>query len=264
MHDAETVNVDLSSFVGPNANPTIQQMISKMISDKVTTTVSEKPQTAATGAQAAKLAGFPVALLSKRKDTPKLAVNGKHAFIVTVDRARLEAILKEAGRSDLALPHSIDGAQVAVSIPRSVRARYGTCPSKPKATANIATPPPNSTQYSDCVLLAEGPSPSIKVPAGLNLRPLAEIGLELAGMTPQQSRQFLSNVNWKSALGAPIPRFMRSYESVTVNGAKGTLFNMGGRRGPTYALIWAKGGIVYSLRGFGNPSDAVTLADSLL
>lgn len=262
MRNVQAVNVDLSSFVGPNANPTIQQMISQMVSDKVTTTISEKPQKAATRAEATQLAGFPVALLGKRK-TPELMVNGKHAFVVTVDRSRLQAILKEAGRSDLAPPKSIDGARVSVSIPRSVRARYGTCPTKPKATANIATPPPSSTQYSDCILLAEGPSPDVEAPAGLSLQPLAEIGLELAGMTPQQARQFLHNVNWKSALGAPIPRFMRSYESVTVNGVKGTLFNMAGRRGPTYALIWAKDGIIYSIRGFGSSGDAVALADSL-
>ena len=50
---------------------------------------------------------------------------------------------------------------------------------------------------------------------------------------------------------------------VKVNGAQGTLLNMAGRRGPTYALLWSKNGIVYSLTGFGDPSDAVSLANSL-
>lgn len=263
IRNVQTVNVNLSNFVGPNANPTIQQMISRMISDKVTTTVSEKAQKAATRTQATQLAGFPVALPSKQKVPSVLMVNGKHAFTVTIDRARLQAILKEAGRSDLTLPQSIDGAQVSVTIPRSVRARYGTCPSRPKATANIATPPPNTMQYSDCILISEGPSPTVKTPTGLSLQPLAKIGLELAGMTPQQARQFLNNVNWKSALGTPIPRFMRSYETVTVDGVKGTLFSMAGRRGPTYALIWAKKGIIYSIRGFGNSDYAVALAESM-
>ncbi|HEV2183515.1 MAG TPA: DUF4367 domain-containing protein, partial [Candidatus Acidoferrales bacterium] len=209
------------------------------------------------------LAGFHVQLPSKRTDTPVLDVAGVHAFDLTVDRARLQAILKEAGRSDLSLPQSIDGAVVDVKIPRRVRARYGSCPARPSATANVATPTPSSMQYNDCVILTEGPSPEVNVPSGLDVRQLAEIGLELAGMTPAQAQQFLHTVDWKSTLGISIPRFMRSYEAVKVNGVEGTLLDMAGRRGPTYTLIWAKNGTVYSLTGFGNSGDAVALANSV-
>jgi hypothetical protein len=50
---------------------------------------------------------------------------------------------------------------------------------------------------------------------------------------------------------------------VAVDGTNGTLLAMAGRRGPGYALIWTKDGIVYSLTGFGDSSQAVVLADSL-
>jgi len=263
QQNVQTVNVNLSSFVGPNANHTVQQMISQMIADKVTTTVSGKVQSASTAAQASELAGFQVRLLGQRKDAPQLIVNGDHAFTLTVDRARLQAILKEAGRPDLVFPPSIDGAHVAVRIPRMVRARYGNCPRPPSATANLATPPPSSTQYGDCVLLSESPSPQVTVPSGLDLAPLAQVGLEVAGMTAAQARQFLQTVNWKSALAVSLPRSMRSYASVQVNGVKGTLLNIAGRRGPTYTLIWAKNGMVYALTGYGDSLDAVKLADSL-
>ncbi|HKV28769.1 MAG TPA: hypothetical protein VJN90_10915 [Candidatus Acidoferrales bacterium] len=263
MQKVQAVNVDLSSFVGPNANSTLQQMVTQMISDKVTVTTNEKTQTAPDALAASQLAGFHVQLLSARKDSPELAVAGTHAFDLTVDRARLQAILREAGRPDLTVPQSIDGATVDVKIPRAVRARYGNCPGQPSATANVATPTPSSMQYADCVILTEGPSPEVKVPAGLDVQQLAEIGLELAGMTPDQAQEFLHNVNWKSTLGVSIPRFMRSYESVKVNGVQGTLLNMAGRRGPTYTLLWAKNGTVYSLTGFGNSGDAVSLANSI-
>ncbi|MHB8753758.1 MAG: DUF4367 domain-containing protein [Candidatus Acidiferrales bacterium] len=263
MQKVQAVNVNLSNFVGPNANSTLQQMVSTMISDKVTVTVNEKAQTAPNAAAASKLAGFQVQLPAKRTDTPELDVAGTHAFDLTVDRARLQAILKEAGRSDLSLPPSIDGAVVDVTIPRRVRARYGTCPGRPSATANVATPTPSSMQYNNCVILTEGPSPEVKVPSGLDIQQLAEIGLELAGMTPAQAQQFLHTVNWKSTLGISIPRFMRSYEAVKVNGVEGTLLDMAGRRGPTYTLIWAKNGTVYSLTGFGNSGEAVSLANSV-
>lgn len=259
----QAVNVNLSNFVGPSANPTLQNMLSQMISDKVVVTVNEPEQPAANPAAAGQLAGFQVRLPAKRTDLDDLAVRGEHAFKLTVDRARLQTILKEAGRPDLTLPSAIDGTVVAVRIPRTVRARYGQCPGRPSATANIATPPPSSTQYSNCVILSEGLSPEVDVPPGLDLQKLTEIGLQAVGMTPAQTQQFLQTVSWKSMFGVPIPRFMRSYEAVRVNGVPGTLLNLAGRRGPTYTLVWGKNGVVYALTGFGDSGDAVSLADSV-
>ena len=263
VQKVQAVNVNLSSFVGPNANSILQEMVSQMISDKVTVTANQEDQPATNAAAASQAAGFPVQLLGSRKDAPELAVGGKHAFDLTVDRARLQAIFKEAGRPDLELPESVDGATVAVTIPPIVRARYGDCPGRPSAAANIATPPPSSSQYSNCVLLSEGPSPEVRAPSDLDLAKLTEIGLELVGMTPGQAQQFLQTVSWKSMLGMAVPRFMRSYEAVKVNGGPGTLLSVAGRRGPSYTLIWAKNGMVYSLTGYGDSGSAVSLANSL-
>lgn len=264
VQKVQAVNVDLSTFVGPNANPTLQQMVSQMISDKVDVTVNEPEQPAANIAAASEIAGFRAQLPAQRKDSPRLAVGGKHDFNLTVDLARLQAIVKEAGRPDLFLPQSLDGAAVSVQIARNVRAQYGDCPAPRSATANIATPPPpSSAQYSDCIVLTQGPSPVVNVPPGLDVSQLAQIGLELAGMTPDQVRQFLDTVDWKSTLGLSIPRFMRSYQVVGVDGVRGTLLNTAGRRGPNYTLLWAKNGIVYSLTGFGDSANAISIADSL-
>ena len=60
-----------------------------------------------------------------------------------------------------------------------------------------------------------------------------------------------------------VPRFLRSYQGVTVGGNKGTLLTLAGRNGPGYTLVWSKNDRAYSLTGFGNPSEAVALADSL-
>ncbi|MGH8144020.1 MAG: hypothetical protein ACREU2_16075 [Steroidobacteraceae bacterium] len=261
--DVQNAHVDLSSFVGPNANQTVQQMISQMVSANVTTVVSEPSQSAADAAQASRLAGFQVALPRARSDETALRVNGRRSFKIKIDRARLQSILQEAGRADLTLPSTIDGATMTVQLPRTVRARYGDCPQRASAAANIATPPPDSTQFSSCVLLVEGPQPRIQTPRGLRLAPLVEIGLEAVGMNAPQARQFLRLVNWQSLLGVAIPRSLRSYDTVQVNGVRGTLFNLAGRRGPTYILLWVKDGITYSLSGFGDPANAVHLANTL-
>jgi hypothetical protein len=267
MQKVQAVNVDLSSFTDPNANPAMHEMVAQMISDKVVVTVNEQDQMASDPAAAAHLAGFPVQLLGNRKDQPKLAVSGEHAINLTVDRARLQAIFNEAGHPDLVVPQSLDGAAVAVQIPRAVRAQYGTCPTPTNATnaiaSNITGPPAASTQYSDCVRLREGPSPMVNVPPGLDVENLAQIGLEVAGMNPSQSHDFLQTVDWKSTLSMTVPRFLRSYQAVKINGTQGTLLTLAGRRGPGYTLIWAKNGMVYSLAGFGDSSQAVALASSL-
>lgn len=267
MQKVQAVNVDLSSFTDPNANPTLHDMVAQMISSKVVVTANEKDQPAADAAAATPIAGFPVQLLGGRKDQPKVVVAGAHAVTLTIDRTRLQTIFTEAGHPELSVPASLEGAPVSVQMPRALEATYGTCPGPTNATdalaSNITGPTPSSTQYSDCVRLREGPSPVVNVPAGLDVEHLAEIGLEVAGMNPKQAHDFLGTVDWKSTLSMTVPRFLRSYEAVKVNGAQGTLLTLAGRRGPGYTLIWAKNGMVYSLVGFGDSGEAVALADSL-
>ena len=103
----------------------------------------------------------------------------------------------------------------------------------------------------------------MNAPAGLDIQQLVEIGLELSGMSPNQTQQFLKNVDWKSTLSLAMPRFMRSFETVQINGVQGVLVNTQGRRGPTYMLIWVRDGMAYSLTGYASASDATALANSL-
>src|SRR5216684_7420589 len=109
MQKVQAVNVDLSSFTDPNANPALHQMVAQMISDKVVVTVNEQDQPASDASAATQLAGFPVKLLGSRKDPPKLDVSGAHAINLTVDRSRLQAIFTEAGHPDLVVPQSLEG-----------------------------------------------------------------------------------------------------------------------------------------------------------
>ena len=267
MQKVQAVNADFSPYVDANANPTLHQMVTQMISDKVQVEVNEEDHPVPDLAGARQLAGFDVQLLSARKDTPEIVVGGTHKIAVIVDRSRLQAIATEAGHPDLVLPQSLDGATVGVQVPRSVQVQYGTCPGPANASKvvadNITGPSPTTTEFSDCVRLREGPDPVVNVPGGLDVGGLAQIGLETAGMTPAQASDFLHTIDWKATLTLSVPRSLRSYQVVKVNGTNGTLLSMAGRRGPGYALIWTKNGIVYSLTGFGDSSQAVGLADSL-
>ena len=267
MQKVQAVNANFSPFVDANANPTLHQMVTQMISDKVQVEVNEEDSPVNDVASARQLAGFEVLLLSGRKDAPKIVVGGSNKIAVAVDRSRLQAIATEAGHPELVLPQSLDGATVGVQVPRSVQVQYGTCPGPTDAgrviADNITGPTPTTTQYSDCVRLREGPDPIVNVPAGLDVGGLAQIGLETAGMASSQASDFLHTIDWKAVLTLSVPRSLRSYQVVKVNDTNGTLLSMAGRRGPGYALIWTKNGIVYSLTGFGDSSQAVGLADSL-
>ncbi len=267
MQKVQAVNVNLSAFTDPNANPALHQMIAQMISDDVVVAANEPDQSAADAAAAKQLSGFDVSVISERKDPPKFVVTGRYAFDMTLNRDRLQTVFSQAGHPEISVPPALNGAPLKVEIPRAVEIQYGHCPTPASASQtlanNISGPPPSSTEYSDCLRLREGPNPIVNVPEGVDIQKLAEIGLETAGMNPGQAREFLHNVDWQSTLVMAVPRFLRSYEAVKVAGAKGTLLSMAGRRGPGYALIWAKNGTGYMLTGFGDSSHAVDVADSV-
>src|SRR6202790_4888694 len=92
MQKVQAVNADFSPYVDANANPTLHQMVTQMISDKVQVEVNEEDHPVPDLAGARQLAGFDVQLLSARKDTPEIVVGGKHKIAVIVDRSRLQAI----------------------------------------------------------------------------------------------------------------------------------------------------------------------------
>ncbi len=260
VEKVQPVRLDFSALDG---NRPLQEMLRQMISDKVVVTAEEKPQPASTAANASQLAGFSVQVLGARTDAPKFIVGGQHAFHMTIDRTRLQEIFDQAGRADLLLPATLDGANVSVNVPRSIMVEYGDCPEAHAAGTQPAPTRPRSGGWANCLALQEAPSPLISMPSDLNLQQLAEIGFQLAGMSATQARDLGQTIDWKSTLVLPIPRFASSYSQVTVNGVQGTLIQGSGRRGPDYVLVWVKNGIIYGLVGHGDSSNAVALANSL-
>ncbi len=265
IEKVQPVSLDFASM-DTSSNRKLQQGLGQMISDNVVVTTDEKEMDAASQDAASKLTGFPVKVLSSRQDSPSFRVSGAHAFHMTVDRARLQEVLDEAGRTDLLLPANLDGAQVSVQVPRSVEVSYGTCSANRKSRHQA--PPADADENpqsapSDCLALIQAPGPTINMPAELNLQQLAETALQLAGMTPVQARKFCQTIDWKSTLVLPIPRGVTSYEPVSINGIQGTLMRLPNHDRPSYVLVWADDGIIYGLVGWGDPNMAVQLASSL-
>lgn len=265
------VPVDLKSLGGPDSENAAGKLIGQMISDNVVVTLHGKPQDVASAEEASQRAGYKVRLLGERADAPQLTVEGEQAFHMTVDRERVQGILAELGHSEVNLPASLDGATIAAHIPPAVVARYGNCPTDrhkgESAASESGSPAPGAetSDTSNCVVLIQAPSPTVSVPPELNLAQLAEAGLQVAGMTAEQAHAFCQTIDWTSTLVVPIPRGISSYQTVTVDGVEGTLINLPReRRHPAgYSLVWVKNGVIYSLMGFGDSTEAVPLAETL-
>ena len=259
VEQVQPVSIDTSSLEG---NQALQQAIRQMISDKVVVTVDEKEQYAASAEVASGLAGFTVHLVGARADAPEFTVLGRRSFNMTAERARFQDIFNQAGRPDLVVPASVDGAMIAVQIPRGVLVRYGNC-ERPRKDGQNAQEQSQPAHSPNCLVLLQVPSPMVSVPSNMDLGQLAEIAMQLAGMSPSQAKEFCQTIDWKSTFVLPLPRHVRSYEKVDVNGVQGTFVDHPAFRGPNYTLVWVKDGFVYCLVGFGDAGDAVALANSV-
>ncbi len=242
----------------------IHDLLSKSLD--VTKKPSE-PVTVASAAEASDQAGFSVRL-PQGTSPSGITVQGGMAFSFKVDLARAQALLNEAGRSDLVLPKSIDGAQVSVDVPASVVAAYNTCPTlsaeQGQPGLNMGGTGSAGRRYSGCVYLAQIPSPQVDAPAGVDVGQLAQIALQFTGMSASQAAAYSQTIDWTSTLVVPIPKNAATYKQVQVDGVTGMLIQRPSDDAPDYVLLWVKNGIIYVISGLGSNSQlALQMANSL-
>jgi hypothetical protein len=247
-------------------NGVFGNQVGELISDSITMTKKPaEPIDASDANQASQLTGFTVRL--PQDLTPsRISVMGGSAFTLTLDRTKAQALLEEAGRSDLVLPDSIEGAEISVNIPSGVSIGYGTCPAPTNDGDELGMNSQGSPgrRYADCVILAEIPSPTVSAPTSVNISQLAQIALEFTGMTTDQAKAFTDTVDWTSTLVVPIPKNAATYEQITVDGVTGTLIQRPSDDAPQYTLLWVKDGIIYAIGGLGsNSQQAIQMANSL-
>jgi hypothetical protein len=260
----KAVTPGVSAPPATNAGQQIQTLIGSMVGDTTGVAQIDPDKWVSSADSATRLAGFTARLLRARTDAPSITVIGAHSMNAKVNRAQLLTIIAEAGRRDAQVPGSVDGKILGTQTARAIRVQYGNCPAPVANTIQnqINGPPPPSTDNANCVMFTQTPTTSTVVPPGLDMQQLATIALELSGMSPIQTRDFQHLFDLKSTLSMSLPRSTRSYDPVQINGQPGMLITTGGRRGPTYQLLWASGGTVFTLAGYGSSGDAVPLANS--
>jgi hypothetical protein len=261
----EAVSVNVPAFSGPTGSRRLQDAIAGMLASNVRIDHETADTAVGNVVVAARLAGFAPSLPASRSDAPRFTVQTPRSMRMTVSRAQLRTIMVEAGQPGAVVPPSVDGATLTIDTPASIIAQYGHCPvlEGQTLTNQIAQRPPPSAQSADCIIVEQRPVVTVRAPSGLDMARLTGIALEVAGMSPIQAADFQRALPWAASLALTMPRFMRSYDTVSVNGAPAMLLNTAGRRGPNYELIWTDGARAYALTGYGNSADAVGIAASM-
>lgn len=256
--------IDTTGLSSISNDQTLGSRIGQMFADSAKVTrEAEQPQVVASLDEASQLAGFTV---RSANDAPsQITVQSGTAFEFVVSRTRAQAILDDAGRSDLQLPKSLDGAAIAVDIPAAVTLGYGTCPSPANEENQGRGERLAWSTLRQCVLLAQVPSPTVNTPPDVDMAQLAELGLQFTGMTAAEAHELSQTIDWTSTLVVPLPQNAAEYKEVNVDGVSGYLLYSASDEGwpARYTIVWVKDGIIYALSGFDDPEAGLAIANAL-
>ena len=257
--------VDISSgnVKSLTGDQVFNQAIARILSEEVTVTEPpQKPRLVPDAATAAKLAGFDAHLIGG--ETPSaLSVRGTITAQMKLDRDRMQSILDEAGRSDLRIPSSVDGAVIGMRVPAGVMAFYGNC-GDVAAQLNGTKGTGTAQEDASCVKLNELPSPTASVPSDLDPAQLAQVALQFAGLSATEAANFTQTVDWTTTFVLPVLHGEASYEKVDVSGNEAVLLRPKVPGASTrFVLIWVDNGILYNLMGTGDDTTALNLAEKI-
>lgn len=261
------LNPDAMKTRGLENDALFDQAVSHMLSDEVTVTEPPRqPQLVADAKIASKLAGFHVQLLTVDPPRTLLFRSGITAQM-KLDRDRMQSILDEAGRGDIRIPESVDGATIGVHVPAGITALYGNCGDMALRMQDKAEEKPGEPRdFGDesCVSLIELRSPSVTAPQQVDPGEIAQVALQFFGMNANEAASFTQTVDWSTTLVLPVMQGAMSYEKIPVNGDDGVLLRPKNvSRSSRYSLLWVDGGVVYDLNGTGDNTTALNLAAQL-
>ncbi len=242
------------------------QAIFRVLSDEITVTQRPQKQLVTDVATASKAAGFSVLTLPRQTPSSLLLESGA-GMQMKLNRDRMQSILDEAGRSDLQIPSSVDGATVGVRVPAGVITFYGDCgdvPSRMLGKAAIKNEKSENEPDVTCISLIELPSPVVSAPQEIDPAQIAQVALQFLGMNANDAASFTQTVDWTSTLVLPVVRGKSKYEQVHINGNDAALLRSANEaKSGHYSLMWVDNGIVFGLGGTGDDTTAINLASQL-
>lgn len=178
---------------------------------------------------------------------PRVAVTTPAEFVFVVDREKSVAALAEMGVT-ADLPAEMDGATVRVYIPANVQQMYATAEGQP------------------ALLIAQGRSPTLEMPAALDSPGLRDLFLSVAGLPPEMAEQLRAIADDRGTVPVPVRQGDTSRE-VEVDGGQGLLvthqWGAESELDEASYVVWQKGGVVYLVAGAVPDEDLLAVARSL-
>ena len=170
---------------------------------------------------------------------------------VTINGAKLRALLDQLDLKDVEIPPGLDGQTITIRKPPIVVETYR------RGGARLG--------------LIQARSPEVALPPGTDLERLGEIGLRVLGLSSGEARKIAESIDWHSTLVVPVPINASSFRRVTVNGHPGLLVACESGFGPPHAerktggnmLLWSDDDRVYGLvSGISGP-ELIEVAESV-
>ena len=183
-----------------------------------------------------------------------------------LDRDRLQGILDEAGRTDIQIPDSVDGATIGIHVPAGIMALYGNCGDM---AADLEGKPGNSGgpgQQPDpsCVSLIELRSPTLSAPPQIDPAQIAQVALQFLGMNANDAASFTQTVDWTTTMVLPVVQGETNYKRVQIGDNEAVLLRPRyAQPANRYSLLWINQGIVYCVTGAGDDRAAINLGEQL-
>lgn len=169
-------------------------------------------------------------------------LRGERAAQVKADSSKLRDVLDALGITDVSPPAELDGQTATIRVPPMVRTVYA-----------------NGGQEMS---FFQARSPEMTLPPGIDLPPLAEIGLRIAGLGSGEAHTLANAIDWRSTLLVPIPAAASTFRQVDVAGGRGLFVEPTTRRGPR-AILWASGNMMFAMTGNINNQTLLQIARSV-
>ena len=202
--------------------------------------------------EASAIAGSPVqtpGYLPNGYTAEPIHVNGEGRARLTVDAAKLQAILQTLDLRDVRVPAGLDGQPIEVHL-------------WPVVGQSWANPKGGKLH------LVQSRSPEVGMQSGVDLRELGEMGLRILGLDAAEAQRVAGSIDWANTLVVPVPAGASSFREVTVRGNKGLLVEMtrsvsDKRRRQGAVVMWSEGDRVYALSGSPSEAELIQIAESL-
>ncbi len=180
---------------------------------------------------------------------PEVFSNTPGEVIFTFDLAKAKAALAGMGIT-AQLPAELDGATVRVYVPAGVEMVY---------TSTGADEP--------ALILVQGRSPTLELPAALDSPQMRDLFFSLAGLPPELAEQLRAIAESRTTVPVPVAKGDDSRE-VTVDGVQGLLVThrpaVAGANAPEGSyVVWQRDGVLYALGGTVAEADLLAAAQSL-